>query len=133
MRVMLFTIGALVAGATGSQAAEASFLGSNVYATPAGCAKLAKLAAGAPRNLNSVPETLTAKGYETWEGGCTIDKITTTAAGKSWRVAVSCSEGADEGIKSTETWTRAADGSILVNAQGKKTRFVVCTAHTSKK
>ena len=105
---------------------QATFLGTATYATRAGCAKLKKLAAGTPRNLNTVPETLDAKGFLSWEGGCTISKINERVTGKTWTVQLKCSEGAEENVTSTETWTKAPDGSILVNDKGKATRFYAC-------
>jgi hypothetical protein len=132
MRIALVATILLALAIPSAHAVEAAFLGTTTYATPAGCAKVARLAAGIPRNLNSVPETLTAKGYMSWEGGCTIEKITPKVAGKSWSIVISCSEGAEESVKSTETWTSGDDGSILINAQGKKTRFVACAASKKK-
>lgn len=111
---------------------QAPFLGASTYATKAGCMKLKKLAAGTPRNLNSVPDTLDAKGHSSWEGGCMIDKITERLAGKSWVVQLKCSEGAIENAKTTETWTKAPDGSILVKSSGGSTRFYACDVRGAK-
>jgi hypothetical protein len=132
MRKLIVTLVLLISSAPCAFAAEATFLGKATYATSQGCAQVAQLAAGRQRNLNSVPETLTAKGYLSWEGGCRFDKITPIVANRSWVVTTSCSEGAEENVKSTETWTKAADGSIMVNAGGKKTRFVACAAPKAK-
>lgn len=107
---------------------RATFLGSATYATRAGCVQLRTLAAGTPRNLNTVPETLDASGHRSWEGGCSIEKITERVAGKTWTVNLKCSEGAIENAKSTETWTKATDGSILVKAAGTTTRLYACQA-----
>jgi hypothetical protein len=117
MRLVSFFLATLAS--TGAVQAEvrATFLGGSTFAT---------IATGTPRNLDTVPETLTATGYRSWEGGCTIDKISERLAGKTWRVTLRCSEGAEENVRSTETWTRASDGSILVAANRKTTRFVAC-------
>ena len=128
-------IAAILIGATAPALADvqATFLGTATYATKAGCGKLKRLAAGTPRGLNSVPDTVDAKGHSSWEGGCTIDKIAERVAGKTWVVNLTCSEGAIENAKSTETWTKAADGSLLVKAAGSTTRYFACAVPAAKK
>ncbi len=132
VRTLFLTAVLLAADTSAASAVEATFLGTSTYATPADCKKVAKLAAGAPRNLNSVPETLTAKGYQGWEGGCSIEKFVPKGAGKSWTVSLLCSEGSIENAKSTQTWTKGADGSLTVVAGREKTRFVACSAPNKK-
>ena len=65
-------VAALSVGACASAEAGASayFLGTSVYATDEGCVKLKALAAGEPKNVGTVPETLTSQGFKSWEGGC---------------------------------------------------------------
>ena len=123
-------VAAVLVCAANSAAADvqATFLGTATYATRAGCAKLKTLAAGTQRNLNTVPETLDAKGFMSWEGGCTIATINERVLGKAWTVQLKCSDGAEENVASIETWTKASDGSILVKDKGKSTRFFVCAA-----
>jgi hypothetical protein len=108
---------------------QARFLGGNTYVASAkSCAMLKKLATGTPRNLGSVPQTLDAKGYHSWEGGCTIAKITPRLPGISWTVNLVCSEGATENQKVTETWTRNRTNSLIVAFKGRRQTYTVCEA-----
>jgi hypothetical protein len=132
MRTVLVATILVSLSAPAAHAVEATFLGTGTYATPGDCSKVAKLATGAPRRLNSVPETLTARGYMSWEGGCTIEKVVPKVAGKSWTVSLSCSEGAIENAKSKETWVRNTDGSWLISGQYRKARLVACAIPKKK-
>lgn len=114
--------------ATGSSAladVEAKFLGKSTYSTARGCQMLKALAAGATRNLNTVPQTLDATGYHSWEGGCEIERIAEQVKGKRWLVALHCHEGAAS-RRQHETWERAPDGALLVTLDKKKYRYTQC-------
>ena len=104
---------------------EAPFLGAAVYSTSQGCKKLQALAAGGPRNISTVPETLDRKGYHSWEGGCEIERIQQQVKGKRWLVALHCHEG-PETQRQHETWELAPDGALLVTLKAKKFRYTKC-------
>jgi hypothetical protein len=55
-------------------AADAAFLGKSTYTSSTDdCSKLQAIARGTLKpSLTSVPETLSAKGYKSWEGACTV-------------------------------------------------------------
>ncbi len=114
---------------------DAGFLGTTVYTTAADCPLYRAIAAGGPRNLNTVPETLSAKGYRSWEGGCRFTNIVERYKGRLWTVSMRCSEGATENLPRTEVWRKAADGSLTVTADKKPTVLIACTIEkpTAKK
>jgi hypothetical protein len=103
-----------------------SVLGRSVYTTAKDCPLYKKLAAGGPRNLNTVPETLTAQGYRSWEGGCTFTNIVERYKGRLWTVSMRCSDGAIENRPRTEVWRKAADGAITVSADKTVTTLIAC-------
>jgi hypothetical protein len=103
-----------------------------VWATEEGCRKLAELAAGTPRSVETVPETLTADGYQTWEGGCTFTSIEETERGRTWTVQTSCAEGAEEWSDTERVELDAANGRLEVTVDGKATEFVRCEAEKGK-
>lgn len=130
MNISMFLLAALAAAGLTTAAAgadvEAKFLGTATYSSAKGCAKLKALASGTPRNLNTVPETLTAKGYLGWEGGCAIERIQEQVKAKRWLVSLRCSEGAVENRRHRETWEKAPDGAILVSFKKQRERYVAC-------
>jgi hypothetical protein len=133
VRKILFSVAALTALISASaMAAEATFLGGATYTTAKDCRKLKALAAGGPRNIQTAPETLTAKGYLSWEGGCTIDKITAGKASNTWTVNLRCHEGAEENQLRTEVWTRQSDGSLMSAFKDEKTKYIACNAGKTK-
>lgn len=72
---------------------RAAFLAGQ-YATAEQCAKLRKIEAGAPRNVETAPELLDADGFHGWEHGCSFTKVFEHDPGKSWAAMMICSEGA---------------------------------------
>ena len=82
-------VAALSVGACASAEAGASayFLGTSVYATEEGCVKLKALAAGGPKNVGTVPETLTSQGFKSWEGGCAFRLNPGAQAAQALRLA----------------------------------------------
>jgi hypothetical protein len=133
MRTILTTAALLLALIPTAYAAEATFLGKSTYTASAGdCEKLQALARGAAKpSLTTVPDTLTAKGYRSWEGGCTIanvkaNRVRQAVGIKSWTVNLVCGEGAVENQQSRETWRQNRDGSITVTGASKSQRFSVC-------
>ncbi len=110
---------------------KGNFIGPGTYATAEGCKKVAALAAGAERNVGTVPETLTQDGFEGWEGSCTFRSITEVEKGKTWKAAMDCQEGAGEGPES-DLFERLPDGSLKVTVMGNETIFVRCDADKGK-
>ncbi len=106
---------------------KGNFIGSGTYATVEGCKKVAALVAGAVRNVETVPETLTQDGFAGWEGSCTFRSITEFEKGKKWKAAMDCQEGAEEGPES-DLFERLPDGSLKVTVMGNDTIFVRCDA-----
>ncbi|MEQ1718075.1 MAG: hypothetical protein ABL907_19210 [Hyphomicrobium sp.] len=107
------------------------FVGPGTYATAEGCKKLAAIAAGTPRNVATVPETLTIEGFAGWEGGCTFHSITEVVKGKKWTANLKCFEGADESQES-DVFERMPDGAIKVTIMGSDTTFVRCDGEKGK-
>lgn len=119
------------AGAVEPKTVKADFIGPGTYATAEGCNKLAALAAGAERNVGTVPETLTVDGFEGWEGSCTFRSVTEVTKGTKWTASMDCNEGAEEGPES-DTFERLGDGSIKVTVMGNATVFERCATATGK-
>jgi len=115
-----------IATASAAEPVKASFL-DGVWATEDGCIKQAALDAGADRNVESVPETLTADGYHMWEGSCTFASVAGNGERK-WTVKTSCGQEAEE-WEDTESWVMDPGGARLeVTLEDKKTEFVRCEA-----
>lgn len=110
----------------------AEFLGGGEYGLPSDCAKLAKLASGGPRNIQTVPEVLTKSGYKSWEGGCTIARIAPHRSLDRYTVELKCSEGAEENVRRTEVWTRRGD-TLLVQFEGKTETYKRCETPRGRK
>lgn len=111
----------------------AAFLGTSTYATVEGCEKLKALAAGGDRNISTVPETLSSKGYTGWEHGCAFKSITESAPGKSWKVVTSCEEGESQ-WEDTQVMEKVGEGSFKVMGEGEEeaTVYAVCDAPAAK-
>lgn len=86
------------------------------YAMEGRCEMLAKLEAGGPRNVATVPETLDADGFHTWEGGCTFVAIRETEQGHEWVATMSCAEGAEEWGETDTFLLDPSNGRITVVA-----------------
>lgn len=95
------------------------------YVIEGRCDKLAALKAGGPRNVTTVPETLTSEGFESWEGGCEFTSIKEKVKGRVYEAEMSCTDAAEEWTE-TDTFTVEADKSITVTVDQKSTRFVTC-------
>lgn len=123
--VLLGLIGAGPA-AGAAEGVKAAFI-DGVWATEEGCKKQAALDAGAERNVESVPETLTADGYQMWEGSCTFTSVEQGGKG-GWTVKTACSQEAEQ-WEDTESWVLDPGGARLeVTLGNKKTVFVRCEA-----
>lgn len=110
---------------------KGTFIGEGIYATAEGCKKLAALAAGADRNIETVPETLTIDGFEGWEGGCTFASFTEVEKGKKWKARLHCVDGPDEGPES-DIFERLPDGKIKMTVMDNDTIFERCDAEKGK-
>ena len=96
------------------------------FASEGRCAMVAALDAGGPRNVETVPETLAAAGFESWEGGCTFEKIIEKAKGRVYLTTMRCHEGPEEWTE-TNTFTVESDGVVLlVETDGETMRFERC-------
>ncbi len=112
-------------------AVKGTFIGPGTYATADGCEKLKALAAGADKNVGTVPETLTEDGFSSWEGTCTFTSFTEKDQGRMWSAAMNCAEGANEGPES-DIFERMLDGSIKVTVMNSATTLVRCDADKGK-
>ena len=59
----------------GALAKDRAIFIEGTYASKEGCQKLAAIEAGTPRNVETVPEVLTADGFKGWEGACEFTKV----------------------------------------------------------
>jgi hypothetical protein len=120
---------AVVAVCTASSAAaegkRADFI-QGTFAKPGLCDKVAAVAAGGPKNIDTVTETFTAAGFRSWEGSCDFETITEKEKGRSYEAQMRCIEGAEQW---TETDTFDIDPSgqtITVWIDGDKHEYVKC-------
>ncbi len=130
MRPFVLMLAALASSPSAAEV-KAPFV-DGVWATEEGCRKLADLAAGTPRSVDTVPETLTADGYQTWEGGCTFASIEETEKGRAWTVKTSCADGPEEWSDTERLELDDANGRLKVTVDGKTTEFVRCEAEKEK-
>ena len=121
--------GLLTAGNAPAIGAEvtASFIdGTYVIDGENRCDKLAKLDAGTKANVETVPETLTKDGFQSWEGECSFVSITEKQPGKVYAAKMACVED-DAETEETDTFTLdPKDHSIAVTVEDKTTKFVRC-------
>lgn len=126
-------IALLAALAVPAFAADADFLGAGTYATADGCNKLKALSEGGDRNISTVPETLTAKGYHGWEHDCSFKTVTAVEGGTSWKVVIACEEG-ENAWDETQVISKTGDNTFEVKAEGEDeaTAYAVCEAPAAK-
>lgn len=105
---------------------KGTFVGPGTYATKEGCEKVKALAAGAERSLDTVPETLTENGFESWEGGCTFQSVVEKEPGKIWEAKMLCGEGAEEDITQSDLFERLPDGNLKVTVEDEVTILERC-------
>lgn len=116
---LLVSLAAFGSGVCADQV-QAKFLGVGIYATKDGCEKLAKLNAGqAEPNVSTVPETLSASGFKSWEGSCSFKSIDEITEGKAYKAKLSCIDGGEE-WEEADTITRNDDGSYTVIVDGEE-------------
>lgn len=112
-------------------AVKGTFVGPGTYATTEGCEKLAALAAGGDRNVDSVPWTLTEDGFLGWEGSCTFTSFTEIEKDKKWKALLHCSDGPEEGPES-DIFERLPDGSLKMTIMDNPTILLRCDADKGK-
>jgi hypothetical protein len=127
LRALCALILASAAATPSARGAEvkATFI-AGTWATEDGCEKLVKIAAGTPRSVETVPETLSAAGYDTWEGGCTFSEVKETAPGQKWAVKTLCVDGPEEWSDVETMEFDAAGKRLTVTVEDKSTLFVRC-------
>lgn len=131
MRTIFVAVLIAAAAAPALAGVKAKFLGAATYATEEGCAKLKAIAAGGPKNISTVPETLTASGFSGWEFGCGFTSVKEVVKGKRWVVREACSEGA-ENWTATDTFVARGDGGFDVTGDKKTMTFVRCETGKGK-
>lgn len=87
------------------------------YATEDGCRKLKAIAAGTPRNVETVPDVLDEDGFKGWEGVCEFTQVLEHEAGRVWVGLMVCSEGMTI-VPQTYVFIRGEDKSLEVAASG---------------
>lgn len=95
LAVAVGVMSSCVGGVTLAQE-QADFL-TGTYATANGCKMQKKLAAGTPRSIETVPDTLDAKGFHGWEGDCAFTKVWVHKPGEVWSALMFCAEGNTSG------------------------------------
>lgn len=98
------------------------------YAMEGRCAAWEVIENGGDRNAGTVPETLTSKGFDMWEGGCSFVSIKETVKGRQWVAKMACAEAADESEEVDTFDLDPATGNITVAVEGKTSVFVRCDA-----
>ncbi len=87
------------------------------FATEKGCKKLEAIAGGKPRNVETVPEVLTADGFVGWEGSCEFTKVFEHEPGQVWVGLMYCVEGASMNV-ATYAFTKTGPDSFDVSGGG---------------
>lgn len=124
----------LVFAAIASSAAaneRAPFI-NGTYVMEGRCEKLKAIEAGGPKNIETMPEILTADGFETWEGGCSFISIKETQKGRRWVAKMACAEAADEGTEIDTFDLDPESGKIKVTVEGKTNEYVRCSEGKGK-
>lgn len=104
---------------------RASFI-AGTYVMEGRCDKWRALEAGGPRNLETVPEMLTATGFASWEGGCSFESITEEKPGERWSARMACAEEAEEWSENDVFELDPRTGRLSVSVDGKTSVFVRC-------
>ncbi len=118
----LFLTGALPA--LGAEV-TADFI-TGTYVIEGRCEKLAKIQAGGPKNVETVPETLTRDGFQGWESGCSFKWIKQKKKGQVWVARMACGVEAEEYEEMDTFKLNNKDRSLTVTVDGKTTKFVRC-------
>jgi hypothetical protein len=131
LRIAAMTASAVLAVSSAEARDRAAFI-NGTYAAGDGCQKLAALESGTARTIETVPDTLTADGIKTWEGGCEFAKTFEHEQGRVWISIMYCSVAATLApathvfVKDSET------DSFEVAMQGQDTPEVYVRCDTDK-
>jgi hypothetical protein len=117
-------IGVLVA-APAAAGETASFI-TGTYAMEGRCAAWAAIEAGGPRNVETVPETLTADGFSSWEGGCSFVSVKEVEESRRWVATMECGEEVEEWTEEDTFNLDPASGRISVTVEGKTSVYERC-------
>lgn len=90
--ILAVSAGCLLPGATTSVAIEAPFIDGAYTMSQQACTKLQDLAKGTPRNVSSVPWSVSARGFDHGEGGCAFLRVAERKKGKAWAITARCVE-----------------------------------------
>ncbi len=118
--LLLSTAAALAAALCVAATAEAKERGTFIdgtFATEKGCKKLEAIAKGKPRNVETVPEVLTATGFAGWEGSCEFTKVFEHEPGQVWVGLMYCVEGASTNV-ATYAFTKTGPGTFDISGGG---------------
>ena len=108
-----------------AEAVTANFI-SGTYAMEGRCEKLAKIKAGGDQNVETVPETLTSDGFNSWEGGCSFLSLEEKTKGRVWIAKMACVQEAEE-FDETDTFElNPEDHSIKVTVDGDVSKYIRC-------
>lgn len=116
----LLVLAVLAVCAAGAAATERAGFLAGTYAAGKGCEMLAKIEAGGPRTVETVPETLDADGFHGWEGECDFTKVFEHEPGKVWIGLMVCVEGAQFTPETYLFMKSEADDSFEVAAQNQE-------------
>lgn len=103
----------------------ASFI-NGTYAMEGRCEKWAAIQNGGPKSVETVPETLTAAGFESWEGGCEFLSIKEKVKGRKWTARMECWDAAEHTFETDTFELDPKSGNIKVTTDGKPSVFVRC-------
>lgn len=140
--VMLGLATAFAASSAFAASVKARFIDGTYTMSAAACDKLKALAAGAPRNVGSVPWSVSAEGFSSGEGGCTFSKVTERRKGKEWAVIARCSEhGPRNPPPESYVFTRTGPDTLSVRlttpgvskADGRPVTYTRCVAASATK
>lgn len=116
----------LLAFAGPSLAGEKAGFIDGTYVMNGRCEAWRAIRDGGPMNVETVPETLTADGFRTWEGGCSFSSIKEIEPGRRWLARMSCTEAAEEWVEEDTFELDATTGKITVTVEGKASQFERC-------
>lgn len=112
-------------GSAHAQTKTADFI-QGVYARDGRCEKVQAVEAGAPKNADTVTDTLSSAGFQAWAGNCAFEDITEKEKGRSYQARVKCTEGSKTWVEMTDFLLDPSGNSITVWTDGEKSQYVKC-------
>ncbi len=116
VRGAALAVGLAALAPAGMAAEKAAFI-DGTYATPEGCRQLQALRDGASQSIETVPETLTAEGFQSWEGACRFTKTFEHEPGRVWLGLMFCAE-ANTMSAATFVFLKGDDGTFEIAGDG---------------